>query len=302
MSAEMDRPCMLINVPIEAGAGRAGCALGPDALRRAGLAAALRGDARLVEGSTIAPRSVSPARHPNHAIHGLAEVAGWTMALDEAAFAASVDHRPVFLGGDHSLSAGTVSGMARRAAAEGRPLFVLWLDAHADSHTLDTTTSGNLHGVPMAYVTGAPGFDGYLPTLERPMAFGHVCVLGVRSIDPAEHAALRRAGAVVHGVDALTPGAFSPVHDFLAHAAAVDALLHVSLDADVLDPAVAPGVGTAVPGGAALEDVRRVLTLVRASGLVRSLDLVELNPALDPSGRTAEALVSLAAALFGAGP
>ena len=289
---------MLIGAPVEDGTARMGCADGPAALRGAGLAASLLGAGlRVLEGGDVAPGRVRTRPHPNRAIHSLAEVAGWTVALDQAAFEASAAHRPVFLGGDHSLSAGTVSGMGRRAALEGRPLYVLWIDAHADSHTLETTTSGNLHGVPVAYVTGAPGFDGYLPTLERPTAPNRVCLLGVRSVDPGEH----REGTLVHGMDALARPALDPVRDFLARAAREGALLHVSLDADVLDPSVAPGVGTAVPGGATVAQVRRALALVHASGLVRSVDLVELNPRLDPSGRTADALVSLAATLLGGG-
>src|ERR671916_786030 len=111
----------------------------------------------------------------------------------EAAWGGGGEGMPIFIGGDHSLSAGSMTGVARRAAEEGRELFVLWLDSHPDFHTLATTTSGNLHGVPMAYATGLDGFDGYFPALAAAIKPQNVCMMGIRSVDPEERAALRAA-------------------------------------------------------------------------------------------------------------
>ena len=156
--------CTLIGVRVQEGAGRLGCDMGPSAYRAAGLAETLSGlGLDIVDAGDLAPGPASPRAHPNGVLRHLGAVAAWTAVIADAAYAASAEGLPIFLGGDHSLSAGTLSGLGRRAAEEGRPLFVLWLDAHADFHTLDTTTSCNLHGVPLAYATGRAGFAGYLP-------------------------------------------------------------------------------------------------------------------------------------------
>ena len=295
------RPCRLIGAPVQAGAGRLGCDMGPSAYRAAGLGDALAELGLEVEdrGNLVVPtRSV--IRHPNAAITGLAEVVGWTEALASAAFEASPDGLPIFLGGDHSLSAGTLAGMSRRAAAEQRELYVLWLDAHPDFHTLHTTRSGHLHGVPMAYATGQPGFDGYLPRLSDPVDPHNVCMVGLRSVDAAERAALATAGVVVHDMRVIDEHGIAPlVGAFLDRVAAAGGLLHVSLDVDFLDPGIAPGVGTTVPGGATFREAHLAMEMVHDSGLLRSLDLVELNPFLDERGRTALLMVDLAASLMG---
>jgi arginase len=295
------RRCILIGAPVQAGTRRLGCDMGPSAYRAAGLGPALADLGLDVEdrGNLVpAPFSVPP--HLNPAIHGLPEVAAWTAALAEAADAAGGLGVPIFLGGDHSLSAGTISGMSRRAAREGRPLFVLWLDAHPDLHTLDTTTSGNLHGVPMAYATGAPGFAGHLPPLAVPVDPGHVCMIGLRSVDPAERAALRASGIRVHDMRAIDENGIGVLlAAFLDRVAAAGGLLHVSLDVDFLEPGIAPGVGTTVPGGATFREAHLAMEMLHDSGLVRSLDLVELNPFLDERGRTALLMTDLAASLMG---
>lgn len=281
----------LIGAPVEEGAGRPGCALGPRALRGAGIGAALGA----VDLGDVAPAPARPLLHGNAALKALPEVSAWTEALAEAAWEASDGTVPVFLGGDHSLSAGTVTGLARRAAAQGRPLFLLWLDAHPDFHTLDTTTSGNLHGTPVAYAVGRPGFEGYFPAPPARVEPGRVCMLGVRSVDPAESAALAEAGVAARGV----PGMARALSAFLARVAAEDGMLHVSLDVDFLDPAIAPAVGTATVGGASRRAAFGVMDRLRASGRVTSLDIVELNPFLDRGGRTARLMVDLAARLLG---
>ncbi|HEY8564593.1 MAG TPA: arginase [Beijerinckiaceae bacterium] len=293
---------VLIGAPVQTGAGRLGCDMGPSAYRAAGLAEALAELGLSVEDRGNVAAAPRPVRtHPNPAVHHLAEFEGWTAALAEAAFEASAEGAvPIFLGGDHSLSAGTVTGMSRRSALEGRPLFVLWLDAHADFHSLDTTQSGNLHGVPAAYFTGRSGFAGYLPVVEAPVDPRRVCMLGLRSVDPPERRAINEAGVTVFDMRTLDEeGIVRPLRGFLEEVAAADGALHVSLDVDFVDPGIAPGVGTTVPGGATFREAHLVMEILHDSGLVRSLDLVELNPFLDDRGRTALLMVDLAASLFG---
>ena len=177
---------------------------------------------------------------------------------------------------------------------------MLWLDAHPDFHTLDTTASGHLHGVPMAYATGQPGFAGYFPALPVAVDPRNVCMIGLRSVDPAERTALTAAGVMTHDMRAIDEHGIAPLLGaFLERVAAADGLLHVSLDVDFLDPGIAPGVGTTVPGGATFREAHLAMEMVYDSGLLRSLDLVELNPFLDERGRTALLMVDLAASLMG---
>ena len=286
----------LIGLPIGEGAALPGCAMGPAALRTAGLPAAL--DAlghAVVDRGDLAPADIAAA-HGNGAIHDLARCAGWIAAAQDVP---PPDGAAVFLGGDHLMAACSVPAMAARAAARGRPLHVLWLDAHSDFHDLDSTRSGNLHGTPAAYFTGRPGFDAF-PPLDQAVAPQDVLMLGLRSVDAAERARLGDAGVRTHDMrDVDETGVAAPLRDFLARAAAAGADVHVSLDTDFLDPGVAPAVGTTVPGGATFREAHLVMELLHESGRVTSLDLAELNPMLDERGRTARVLVDLAASLFG---
>ena len=297
----MMETCTLIGAPVQEGSGRRGCNMGPNGFRAAGIAEMLteRGF-RCVDAGDLVPTIAPVPRHPNPAIRRLPEIAAWTAALSVAVHDAIADGFAITLGGDHSLSAGTLSGASARAAADGQPLFVLWLDSHPDFHTLDTTSSGNLHGVPAAYATGQPGFAGYFPPLAAPIPPANVCMIGLRSVDPSERVILAEAGVMVHDMRALDEtGVAAPVRAFLDRVAAAGGRLHVSLDVDFLDPAIAPGVGTTVPGGATFREAHLVMEMVHDSGLARSLDLAELNPFLDDRGRTALLMVDLAASLLG---
>ncbi|WP_442582922.1 arginase [Mesorhizobium sp. ASY16-5R] len=293
--------CRIVGAPVQDGAGRMGCEMGPSALRTAGLVSALRDLGHEVEDlGAVQPLAARRIVHGNLALKALPEISAWTSAITETAYVASAGAMPIFLGGDHSISAGTLSGVARRAAEQGRPLFVLWLDAHPDFHTLDTTTSGNLHGVPLAYASGQPGFSGYFPDLTAKIDPSRVCTLGLRSVDPAERRALMAAGVTVHDMRAVDEhGIPKLLHAFLARVEAENGLLHVSLDVDFLDPSIAPAVGTTVPGGATFREAHLVMEMLSDSGLVSSLDLVELNPFLDERGRTATLMVDLTASLMG---
>ncbi|MCR4266213.1 arginase [Nitratireductor sp. ZSWI3] len=294
--------CRILGAGVQDGAGRMGCDMGPSALRAAGLISALHELGHTVSdmGAVTPAAAMRPMAHGNMALKALPEIVAWTEAIAEAAYTASADAMPIFLGGDHSLSAGSVSGIARRAAETGRPLFVLWLDAHPDFHTLETTASGNLHGVPLAYAAGQQGFEGYFPKLAAPVDPGRICTLGLRSVDPAEREALMRAGVTIHDMRAIDEHGIAPLlRAFLERVAAENGMLHVSLDVDFLDPSIAPAVGTTVPGGATFREAHLAMEMLHDAGLVTSLDLVELNPFLDERGRTAILLVDLTASLMG---
>ncbi|WP_296020640.1 arginase [uncultured Agrobacterium sp.] len=293
--------CKLIGVPLQIGAGQLGCEMGPSALRIAGLKAALEELGHdVTDLGNVAPAPLRDLQHPNAAVHHLSETVAWTETLIETAYRESADAMPIFLGGDHALSAGTVAGLSRRSTEQGRPLFVLWLDAHTDFHTLETTRSGNLHGTPVAYYTGRTGFEGYFPPLTHPVDPGNVCMIGIRSVDPAERAALKDSGVTVHDMRMIDEhGVAVLLRDFLAKVEAANGMLHVSFDVDFLDPSIAPAVGTTVPGGATFREAHLVMEMLHDSGLVSSLDLVELNPFLDERGRTATLMVDLTASLMG---
>ena len=290
--------CALIGARIQEGASQPGCLMGPDAFRTAGLAEALTALGLVVEDRGDVAAGRVPSTHANPALRNLDQIVGWAEALANAAAdaAQSVD-LPIFLGGDHSISIGTVSGLAR--VRSDRPLFVLWLDAHPDLHSLGTTTSGNLHGTPVAYFTGQPDFAPY-PPLAAAIPPERVCFMGLRSVDAEERRRLAEQPFTAHDMRAIDEHGVAPLlRPFLDKVRAANGRLHVSLDVDFLDPEIAPAVGTTVPGGATFREAHLIMEMLSDSGLVGSLDLVELNPFLDERGRTAKLMVDLAASLFG---
>ena len=291
----------LLGAPVQDGAGRRGCDMGPAAFRAAGLAESLVELGHdVTDLGDVRPAARKAHQHDNKGLKKLPETVAWVEALSDAAYMASAEGMPVFMGGDHSLSAGTVAGMARRARQVGRPLFVLWLDAHTDFHSLVTTQSGNLHGTPVAYFTGQPGFEGYFPPLTNKVEPQNVCMIGIRSVDPAERRAIGEAGIQVCDMRMIDEeGMAAPLKRFLAEVEAANGLLHVSFDVDFLDPSIAPAVGTTVLGGATFREAHLVMEILHDSGLVSSLDLVELNPFLDDRGRTAILMADLTASLLG---
>jgi arginase len=293
--------CKLIGVPLQDGASRLGCEMGPSALRTAGVKPALEELGHSVTDlGNVVPTEFPELRHANPAIRKLPEIVAWTKLLSEVAYRESADGMPIFMGGDHAMAAGIIPGLSRRAAEKQRPFFVLWLDAHTDFHSLDSTQSGNLHGVPVAYFTGQPGFHAHFPSLSHPVEPANVCMIGIRSVDPAERRALKDTGITIHDMRSIDEhGVAAVLRDFIGRVEEAGGLLHVSLDVDFLDPSVAPAVGTTVPGGATFREAHLVMEMLHDSGLVASLDLVELNPFLDERGRTATLLVDLTASLMG---
>lgn len=295
--------CILLGAPMDCGKRRAGCLMGPDALRTAGISQVLADLGHGVEDrGNLTPAAHAAARPApecrNPAVHSLGETLAWTEVLRREGRAAFDLGTPIFMGGDHAMALGTLAAAADHAALQNRPLFVLWLDAHTDIHTLQTTSSGNLHGTPVAYALGLEGFDGFP---EMPRILGkNICYIGLRSVDPEERAAVHAHGPTAIDMRAIDEfGLSRPLENFLAKVRAANGLLHVSLDVDFLDPSVAPAVGTTVPGGATVREAHLVMEMLSDSGCLTSLDLVELNPFLDERGRTAELMVDLTASLFG---
>lgn len=297
----MGRTCHLLGAPVQSGAGLPGCQMGPESLRTAGLVNVLQQlDWEVTDLGDIGPDRGPAPGSPNPVLHNLAETADWIRTLSEAAYEVGQNcNVPVFMGGDHSMSGGTVPAMARRAADTGQPLFVLWLDAHPDLHTLGSTTSGNLHGTPVAYFTGAEGFEAY-PPLVAAVDPKHLMMMGIRSVDPAESQRIQDLGMDVVDMRAIDEhGVVAPIRSFLELVEAASGHLHVSFDVDFLDPEIAPAVGTTVPGGPTFREAHLITEMLADSGRVTSLDLVELNPFLDERGRTAMLMTDLTASLFG---
>jgi arginase len=294
----------VLGAPVEAGAGVPGAAMGPAMLRTAGIVRALRDLGCDVEdrGDLSPPPPLAHAAVPEGRAHHFAHVSAWARALARATYAIARSGRtPIVLGGDHSLAMGSIGGLARYAAEAGRELFVLWLDAHSDFNSPLTSPSGNMHGMSLAMLCREPGLEAVFG--DEPHGFiepGRLHLFGIRSIDSGERRLLRDRGVDVVDMRMLDEHGFAvSIRRIVDRVRARNGLLHVSLDVDFLDPAIAPGVGTAVPGGATYREAHLVMELLYESSLSPSLDIVELNPFLDERGKSALLLVDLTASLFG---
>jgi arginase len=303
--AELRRQAItILGAPVEAGASVPGAAMGPAMLRTAGIVKTLRDLGHDVEdwGDLAIADPLVHAAAPKGKAHRFADVAAWARLLARETYAVAQSGRtPIVLGGDHSLAMGSVSGVARHAAEVGRELFVLWLDAHSDFNTPLTSPSGNMHGMSAAMLSREPGLEGVFG--NEPHGFvdpERLHLFGIRSIDSGERRLLQDRGVDVVDMRRLDEDGFAvSIRRIIDRVRARNGLLHVSLDVDFLDPAIAPGVGTAVPGGATYREAHLVMELLYESGLSPSLDLVELNPFLDERGKSALLLVDLTASLFG---
>jgi arginase len=294
----------LFGIACDAGASRRGCVMGPEALRIAGLAEVLSdlGHAVADRGDIPAPAPADHALPWQSAAHRRDTVLAMAASSSLQARAALQEGRlPVFLGGDHSLSMGTLAGVAMHCATIGKPLFVLWVDAHGDFNTPATSETGNIHGMPLALLCGEPDFG---PAFDGPWRGAidprQVTVFGARSIDRPERQLLETRGVnVIDMRDIDETGVVALMREVLARVEAAQGHLHVSLDVDVVDPAIAPGAGTPVAGGLSFREAHLVMEMIHDSGTMGSLDIVELNPYLDQAGMSARLLVDLAASLFG---
>jgi len=288
----------ILGAPTQSGTYRRGCLMGPAALRTAGLVEALSDLGHTVTADrdlTPVPLAIDDA--PFLPAHHVGETAGWVRAIRTAVGETLASGAfPLLLGGDHSIAAGSLAGVMDHAPGT----HIVWLDAHPDFHTIRTTSSGNLHGIPVAIAAGLDGAEVIYGAPITPLPPAHITMIGIRSVDPAERALLSEHGVTVHDMRAVDEhGVGALVRGAIEKAEAADAKIHVSLDVDFLEPAIAPAVGTTVPGGATFREAHLAMELLHESGRVGSLDLVELNPFLDERGRTATLMVDLAASLFG---
>ena len=292
----------LIGAPSDVGAGMRGCCLGPEALRIAGLTQALGklGHNVTDHGDISGPKNpeaetTSAGRHVN-------EVRQWCDALEARTYDVLADGElPIIMGGDHSLSMGSIKAAARHCAETKRPLFVLWLDAHTDFNTPLSSPSGNVHGMPVAALTGRIrskelGFEDGKPVVDP----ANFYLFGIRSVDRIEREAVVKSGLNVYDMRAIDERSVVVImREILDQVTEAGGHLHVSLDVDFLDPSLAPGVGTTVPGGATYREAHLCMELIYEAGVLGSLDIVELNPFIDAAGKSAHMLVDLARSLFG---
>ncbi len=293
----------ILGAPLGDGAGHPGTVMGPAALRVAGLAGSLRDLGHDVEdlGDVVPEALLDDVGEDGPSARNRAVVARWGRAVSTRVRDVLAEGRvPVLTGGDHSLSMGSVAGAAAHWRAAGREMFVLWLDAHADFNTPETTPSGNLHGMSAALLCGEPGLDGIVEGARGCLAPDRLTVFGARSVDRGERELLARRGVDVVDMRRIDEfGAGALMRGFLARVDAADGVVHVSFDVDFLDPSAAPGVGTAVPGGATYREAHLLMEMLHDSGRVGSVDVVELNPYLDERGRSAVVMVEMVSSLFG---
>lgn len=295
-------PVAMIGAPSDTGAAVGGSSLGPEALRVAGLGRVLAGMGYRVADRGNLGGPVNPERPPEGGYRHLPEMATWCrLARDAVGDALAAAELPVLLGGDHALAIGSVAAVARHCAATRRPLAVLWLDAHADFNTADTSPSGNLQGMPLAVLCGQGPAElldvgGDTPVLDP----DRVALIGARSVDTAEKPRVAEHGLRIYDMRRIDEeGMRAVVAAALAEVAAEGAHLHVSFDLDFADPEIAPGVSVPVPGGISYREAQLCMEMIHDSGLLGSVDIVELNPARDVRNRTAELAVELVASLFG---
>jgi arginase len=297
----VSRAVSLIGVPTDIGAGMRGAAMGPEALRVAGVRGALEGQGLVVHDLGDLHGPANPGRMPENGYRHLAEVTAWNRSVHEAVLGELAKSRlPIVLGGDHCLAIGSISAVARHCRKTGKALRILWLDAHADFNTRELTPSGNLHGMPLACLCGfgppqLTGLAGQVPAIQPQW----VREIGIRSVDPGEKRLVHAQDLEVFDMRFIDEvGMRQTMAQALAMMRA-GTHLHVSLDVDFLDPSIAPGVGTAVPGGPTYREAQLCMEMIADSGHLASLDVMELNPALDERNRTAELAVDLLASLFG---
>ena len=291
----------LIGAPTDIGAGSRGASMGPEALRVANIVSVLEGHGLEVldRGNLTGP--ANPWLPPVDGYRHLAEVVAWNQAVHTAMHAElALGRLPILLGGDHCLGIGSISAVARHCRETGKKLRVLWLDAHADFNTNALTPSGNIHGMPVACLCGhGPQalieIGGTVPAINPKV----VRQIGIRSVDQGEKRLVHEVGLEVFDMRYIDEMGMRHTMELALATLDANTHLHVSFDVDFLEPDIAPGVGTTVPGGPTYREAQLCMEMIADTGRLASLDVMELNPALDVRNRTAELAVDLIESLFG---
>jgi arginase len=298
----MSKTVSLIGAPTDVGASVRGAGMGPDALRVAGLAEALRAHRFDVVDRGNLSGPPNPWQAPQGGLRHLDEVIAWNWSVYGAVdLALAEGHVPLLMGGDHCLAIGSISAVARHCRANGRQLRVIWLDAHTDVNTEQISPSGNLHGMPVACLLGhgpkaLVGWSGQPQALTREQ----IDFIGIRSVDADEKQAIRQLDLSVYDMRHIDEHGMRHTMTEVLQDVDENTHLHVSFDLDCLDPLEAPGVGTGVRGGPTYREMQLCMEMIADSGRLASLDVVEINPALDVRNRTAELAVEFVQSLFGA--
>jgi arginase len=292
----------LIGAPTDVGASVRGAGMGPDALRVAGLVEALRahGFDVIDRGNLAGPPN--PWNPPSNGIRHLPEVVAWNRAVFEAVSTSlAMEQVPLLMGGDHCLAIGSISAVARHCRQHRKNLRVVWLDAHTDVNTESISPSGNIHGMPVSCLLGhgpadLVGWSGERAALDA----GSIDFIGIRSVDAEEKQAIRLLGLQVFDMRHIDEHGMRNTMTEVLQDVDEDTHIHVSFDLDCLDPMEAPGVGTGVRGGPTYREMQLCMEMIADTGRVGSVDVVEINPALDVRNRTAELAVEFVQSLFGA--
>jgi arginase len=297
----MNRQISIIGAPTDIGAGTRGSSMGPEALRVANIVPILEAHGLSVidRGNLAGP--TNPWLPPVDGYRHLKEVAIWNRTVHDAVHAELALRRlPILLGGDHCLGIGSISAVARFCRENGKKLRVLWLDAHADFNTNVLTPSGNVHGMPVACLCGhgpkeLVEIGGTVPAISPKV----VKQIGIRSVDPGEKRFVHEQGLEVFDMRYIDEMGMRHAMELALATLDVNTHLHVSFDVDFLDPEISPGVGTTVPGGPTYREAQLCMEMIADTGRLASLDVMELNPALDVRNKTAELAVDLIESLFG---
>jgi arginase len=301
--AQPPRRIHVIGVPLDLGASRRGVDMGPSAVRVAGLEARLEAlGHEVTDGGDIRVEIAETQTAGKENAHYLKQIAQTcTRTAETVVKTLEAGMTPLVLGGDHSLAAGSVSGVAEFYRRKGEKIGVVWIDAHSDINTPESSPSGNVHGMPLAALLGM-GPDaltkifGYAPK----MLAENTVLIGVREIDAAERENIRRAGVAVYTMrDIDERGMRTVMEEALSAAGRGTAGYHISMDMDWIDPEDAPGVGTPVRGGATYREAHLAMEIIADHGQLLSFEIVEVNPVIDEHNRTADLAVELACSAFG---
>jgi len=291
------------NVHLDLGAGRRGVDMGPSAIHLAGLEPSLRAlghhVAETFEVHPLPPEMAAPGETRSRFLAEIA--AACTTLADRVESNLMLGRFPIVLGGDHSVAVGTISGLSRFYRNRGQRIGCIWVDAHTDMNTPDTTPTGNVHGMPLASLLGFGPPELVAIAGERPaLDPRHVCIFGARDIDETEKELVRRSGVRVYTMSELDDrGTAVCVREAIARASAGTVGVHLSFDLDGVDPEHAPGVGTPVPGGLDLRESHLVCEKLAQTGKLVGMEMVELNPVLDVQNRTGQLAVWLILSALG---